>query len=241
MKKAQALTAIVALAAPALVIAEPLPNGWSGDIGAGYIASNGNTKSSSANAKLSLIYTQDAWQNNFLATALGTTSEGESTGEQYNVADKLSYDFTPNDYVLGSVEWFKDLDGAIGRRTVESVGYGRHVLNGPLHTLDLEAGIGARQEVVNVTNERNNNLIGRFAGKYSWKISDTSAFNEALKIETGSSDTFTESITELKVNVVKNIFASLSYTFRHNSTVPSDTGKTDTITALNLSYAFGAK
>lgn len=241
MKKAQTLIAIIVLAAPCIVAAEPPPNGWAGDVGVGYIASNGNTKSSSANAKVSLIYTQDPWQNTFLATALGTTSEGEATGEQYDVADKLAYNFTPNDYVLANVEWFKDLKGPIGRRTVETVGYGRHVLTGPVHTLDLEAGLGARQEVVNVTDERNNNLIGRFAGKYVWKISDTSAFNEAFKVETGSSGTFTESVTELKVNVVRNIFASLSYTLRHNSSVPVGTSKTDTITALNLSYAFGAK
>lgn len=240
MKKSRTLTAMVFMAAPGFAMAAP-PNGWSGDVGLGYIASNGNTKSSSANAKLSLIYTQDVWQNTFLANALGTTSDGESTGEQYGVSDKLAYNFTPRDYVLGNVEWFKDLDGPIGRRTVESVGYGRHVLTGPIHTLDLEAGLGARQEVVNITNERNSNLIGRFAGKYTWKISDTSAFNQALKVETGSSDTFTESISELKVNVVGNLFASASYTLRHNSSVPPDTAKTDTITALNLSYAFGAK
>lgn len=239
--KTRMLTVIVCLAVPGAAIAAPLPNGWSGEVGVGYIASNGNTKSSSANGKLSLIYTEDAWQNTFLATALGTTSEGESTGEQYNVADKLAYNFTPDDYVLGNVEWFKDLDGPIGRRTVESVGYGRHVLKGPTHTLDLEAGLGARQETVNITNERNNDLIGRFAGKYTWQISKTSAFNQALKVETGNSDTFTESITELKVNIVGNLFASASYTLRHNSTVPVGTAKTDTITALNLSYAFGAK
>jgi putative salt-induced outer membrane protein len=241
MLKSKALTVIVGFAAPSLVIAAPLPNGWSGDVGVGYIASNGNTKSSSANAKFSLIYTQGAWQNTLLGTALGTTADGESTGEQYDVSEKIAYNFTPRDYVLGNAEWTKDLKGPIAQRTVEAVGYGRHVLLGPVHTLDLEAGLGARQEIVNFTDERNNNLIGRFAGKYTWKISDTSAFNEALKIETGNSDTFTESITELKVNVVGNLFASASYTWRHNSTVPVGTGKTDTITALNLSYAFGAK
>lgn len=240
MLKTRTLAAILGLSAPTMVLAAT-PNGWSGEAGLGYIASNGNTKSSSANAKVSLIYTRDMWQNTFLATALGTTSEGESTGEQYGAADKLAYNFTPNDYVLGNVEWAKDLKGPIAQRTVESVGYGRHVLTGPTHLLDLEAGLGARQEIENITDDRHQDVIGRFAGKYTWKISDTSAFNEALKIETGNSDTFTESITELKVNIVGNVFASASYTLRHNSNVPVSTSKTDTITALNLSYAFGAK
>ncbi|PTU30658.1 DUF481 domain-containing protein [Stenotrophobium rhamnosiphilum] len=239
MLKFKALALIACLVAPGVVLAAP--NGWSGDAGLGYIASNGNTKSSTANAKLSLIYTQDAWQNTFLASAMGSSSDGESTGEQYGASDKLAYNFTPNDYVLASVEWAKDLEGPIGQRIVESLGYGRHVLTGPVHVLDLEAGVGARQETVNVTNERNKDIIGRFAGKYSWKISETSTFSEVLKVETGDDNTFTESITELKVNVVGNVFASASYTLRNNTTVPAGTSKTDTITALNLSYAFGAK
>lgn len=240
MLEAKALAALAFIAAPGIAMAAP--NGWSGDAGLGYIASNGNTKSSTGNAKLSLIYTQDVWQNTFLASASGTSSDSTTTGEQYGASDKLAYSFTANDYAFGSVEWAKDLYGPILQRTVESVGYGRHVLTGPVHLLDLEAGVGERQETVNnVAEDKHNNLIGRFAGKYTWKISDTSTFGETLKVETGNSDTFTESVTELKVNVVANIFASASYTLRHNSTVPVGASKTDTITALNLSYAFGAK
>ncbi len=240
MLKTKTLAAMICLAAPGVIMAAP--NGWSGDAGLGYIANSGNTKSSTGNAKLSLIYTQDVWQNTFLASAMGASSEGESTGEQYGVSDKLAYNFTPNDYAFGSAEWSKDLHGPILQRTVEAVGYGRHVLTGPKHLLDLEAGIGARQQTVNdATEERNKDVIGSFSGKYTWKISDTSTFGEGLKIETGHDNTFTESVTELKVNVVGNVFASASYTLRHNASVPVGARKTDTITALNLSYAFGAK
>lgn len=240
MLKAKALTVLALVAAPGVALATP--NGWSGDFGLGYIASSGNTKNSTANAKLGLIYTQNVWKNTFLATALGTSSNSVSTGEQYGIADKQAYDFTPDDYVFGSVEWTKDLKGPIERRFVEAVGYGRHVLSGPEHFLDLEAGVGARQETVNnAAEDKNNNLIGRFGAKYGWKISETTHFSEALKIESGRSDTFTESVTELKVNVVGNLFAGLSYTLRNNSKVPVGAKKTDTITALNLSYAFGAK
>lgn len=240
MLKAKTLAVLAFVAAPGIAMAAP--NGWSGDAGLGYIASSGNTKNSTANAKLGLIYTKDAWQNTFLATALGASSNSVSTAEQYGISDKQAYNFTPDDYAFASVEWFKDLKGPIEQRFVEAVGYGRHVLKGPTHVLDLEAGIGARQETVNnLAQDKNNDVIGRFGAKYGWKISDTSTFSEALKIETGSSNTFTESVTELKVNVVGNVFAGASFTLRNNSKVPAGAKKTDTITALNLSYAFGAK
>ena len=221
--------------------AGPDPNGWSGEAGAGYLASNGNTKSSSLNAKLALDYVHNQWKNAFLATAFGASDQQEATGERYTASDKLDYNFSERDYAFGAVEYEKDLFGPVGQRTVESVGYGRHILTGPVHVLDADIGVGARQSTANVTDERSNDAIARLGGKYTWNISATSAFNETLSVETGSSNTYTQSITELKFNVVGNIFASSSYTIRNNSHVPAGTGRTDTVTALNLSYTFGAK
>ncbi|RJF80234.1 DUF481 domain-containing protein [Oleomonas cavernae] len=41
------------------------------------------------------------------------------------------------------------------------------------------------------------------------------------------------------MSVVGNLAAGLNYTVRNNSEVPAGTEKTDTFTAVNLSYAFG--
>jgi putative salt-induced outer membrane protein len=239
MLNTKILAALACLAAPGLALAAP--NGWSGEAGLGYLASNGNSKTSSLNAKFALNYVEDQWKNSFLATAFMTSDQGASTGERYGASDKLDYNFTEHDYAFGNVEYDKDLFGPIGERTVETVGYGRHVLTGPVHTLDLEIGAGARQAITNDTNEREDDAVGRLSGKYVWKISGTSAFSQSLKIESGSTDTFTESVTELKFNVVGNIFASASYTLRNNTQVPPGIGRTDTFTALNLSYTFGVK
>ena len=215
------------------------PNGWSGEAGLGYLASNGNAKASSLNAKLALNYVLEHWKNELLATAFTASDQNASTGERYAASDKLDYNFTDRDYVFASAEYEKDLFGAVGRRTVETVGYGRHVLARPTHLLDAEVGAGARQAVANVTQARESDAVARFAGKYQWKMTPTSALSEALKVETGSAATFTESITDLKFNVVGNIFASASYTIRNNTNVPPGTGRTDSFTALNLSYTFG--
>ncbi len=88
---------------------------------------------------------------------------------------------------------------------------------------------------------REDDAIGRAFGKYQWALSETSTFIQTLKVESGAENTFTESVTELKLSVVGNLFAALSYTVKHNSDVPADTKKTDTFSAVNLSYAFGKK
>jgi putative salt-induced outer membrane protein len=154
------------------------------------------------------------------------------------VGDKLDWHLNPRDYVFGAVDWEKDLFGGFRERTAETVGYGRHLLTGPVHVLDAEVGVGARQTEEQDTGDRENEAIVRAGGEYEWTLSEHSAFRQRLKVEHGRNNTFTESVTELKLTIVGNLFASLSFTVRNNSDVPDDTKKTDTFTAVNLSYAF---
>jgi putative salt-induced outer membrane protein len=142
--------------------------------------------------------------------------------------------------VFASLDWEKDLFGGIRERTSETLGYGRHVLVGPTHLLDLEIGAGARQSKANITGEREQDLIFRGSALYALKLTETSGFRQALKVESGESNTFGEALSELKLAIVGNLFASLSYTLRHNTDVPEGTDRTDSFTAVNLSYGFGA-
>ncbi len=221
--------------APSVALAQD----WSGEIVFGFLSTSGNSDTRSLNGKLALDYTQDAWKNSFAATALGSSDEEGATAERYTVGDKLDYNFTEHDYVFAAVDWEKDLYAGIRERTAETVGYGRRVLTGPVHALDLEVGAGARQTEANVTGEKESELIGRLSGKYVWTLSESSSFKQTLKVENGESNTFTESVSELKLTIIGNLYALLSYTVRNSTDVPVGTEKTDTLTAVNLSYSFG--
>ena len=212
---------------------------WKGEAAAGLLTTSGNSESESFNGKFLLDWTQAPWKNSFSATAINQGDEDGRTAERYTVGDKLDWHMTERDYLFGAVDWEKDLFGGFRERTAETVGYGRHILMGPVHTLDLEIGAGARQTEEQDTGDKENEAIGRAGGKYQWKISDHSAFAQSVKVEYGEDNTFTESITELKLTVINNLFASLSVTLRNNSDVPDDSKKTDTFTAVNLGYAFG--
>jgi putative salt-induced outer membrane protein len=226
------------LAALLLVSAAAQAGDWKGEAGAGLLSTSGNSETESFNGKFILDWTQAPWKNAFTAVALNSGDEEGRTAERYSVGNKLDYSFTEVDYVFGAVDWEKDLFGGIRERTAETVGYGRHVLTGPEHLLDLEIGGGARQTEQQDTGEKDNEAIGRIGGKYIWTLSETSLFAQSIKVESGRSNTFTESITELKLSIVGNLFASLSFTARNNSDVPADTKKTDTVSAVSLSYAF---
>lgn len=214
---------------------------WTGEAGIGLLATRGNSDTESLSGKLLLDTVRERWKNSFTATAINSGDDQGRTVERYAVGDKLDYHLSEHNYLFAALDWEKDLFGAYRERTSEVIGYGRHLLTGPVHLLDLEIGAGARQTEEQNTGQRESEAIGRLGGKYIWTVSDTSALAQSIKIDTGSSNTSTEAITELKLTVVGNLFAALSFTLRHNSDVPVDTDKTDTVTAATLSYAFGGR
>ncbi|MGQ0501269.1 MAG: DUF481 domain-containing protein [Panacagrimonas sp.] len=230
-------------AVPALVLLLPAAAHaeWKGQIGAGLLTTSGNSETQSLNGKLGLDYLSPQWKNTFTATAINNGDDDGRTAERYTIGDKLDYNLDPQNYLFGAVDYEKDLFGGFRERLVESVGYGRHILTGPVHTLDAEVGGGARQTQEQNTGDREDDLIGRLGGKYQWAISETSAFAQALKVEAGEENTFTEAISELRLTVIGSLALSLSFTVRNNSDVPPDTKRTDSFTSIGLTYAFGPK
>jgi putative salt-induced outer membrane protein len=235
------LLAIVSAAAGA---ADPPPP-WSGEASAGLVVTTGNSESSTANAKFQGVYQSARWRNTTDVTTIKTEQTDPATGddvrtaERYLLGNKTDFNFTDRDYAFLALEFEKDLVGPIRERTSETAGYGRKILTGPAHLLEAEIGAGARQTEDQGTAEENSDTIGRARVAYKWNFSETSAFGETLKVESGDSNTFTESVTELKVSLVGKLFALASYTARSNSDVPPGTKKTDTITALSLGWTFG--
>lgn len=214
---------------------------WAGDLSVGYLASSGNADTQSLNAKLGLVFRAEPWKNTFAAAAVASSDDEGSTAERYLVGDKLDYSLTERDYLFAAVEWEKDLFAGVRERLSETGGYGRHLLLGPVHTLDAEIGAGYRRQELHTTGEKTEDAIARAALTYGWKISDTSAFAQLLKTEAGGENTYVESVSELKLTVIGALAAILSYTVKHNTDVPSDTEETDTFTAVNLAYSFGEK
>ncbi|WP_421793387.1 DUF481 domain-containing protein [Hydrocarboniphaga effusa] len=223
--------------APAVADAAP----WWGEASLGVLSTSGNSETRSINGKFALNYQQDAWRNVLTAQAINTADSGETSGERYLVTDKVDYTFSGQTYAFLAGEFEKDMFGGIRQRTSQTTGLGRHVLTGPRHLLDIELGAGARQQEAQESREKDSDLIGRFGLDYQWKLSDTSGIRQRVKVESGESNTFTESVSELKLYVIGNLFASLIFTVQNNSEVDPGVKHTDSSTAVNFSYAFGAK
>ncbi len=210
---------------------------WSGKAGLGYLATSGNSDNTSLNALFRLSYDLDSWHHQFTAQAIGNVSNEVTTAERYQAGFKSKYDFTEHDYVFGLVNWEKDRFGGYAEQMSEAVGYGRRLLNSPTQVLNVELGIGAKQSDL-FDGTRETGLIGRAGADYLWKFSETAEFSQLLTVESGSGNTYIESISAVTAKLLESLALSISYTIKNNSDVPVGRDKTDTFTALNLEYAF---
>ena len=105
------------------------------------------------------------------------------------------------------------------------------------HQLHAEIGAGARQsDLADGTEE--SEMVLRGGLDYTWKLSETAAFAQILTVESGSENTYTESVTKLSAALVGNLALVASYTIKNNSDVPPLTEKTDRFTAVSLEYTF---
>lgn len=224
---------------------------WSAKVAGGYAKTSGNSESSAANFSGEGRYDQDRWHHILGATAVINSSAAdrdspsETTAEAYWGGLKSQYDLTPAWYGFGSLDWYKDRYSAYDHQLYEAAGLGWRVLRSEAHKLDLELGVGAKQAKL-VSGDDQNEAIGLLRGLYTWQISENAAFVQKLAVLSGSDNTYSESVSELKAGVIGNLSLVLGYTWKHNSDVEIDTSllpprafdKTDTYTTISLEYVF---
>lgn len=237
MSRVLACAAALLLSLPAKA-AEPA-QGFSGEASLGVLATSGNTDTRSVNAKLALDARRGHWKHAGTAAALAAQQDDLTTDERYSLGYKLSYDFNAHDYAFASVSYDNDRFAGIAQRNTEALGYGRRLLTLEKHLLDVEIGAGATQIKQAEPAGRENSVVALLNAKYQWLISGSSQFTQTLKVEHSRTTTFINPVSELKLTVAGNLFATLGYELRHNTEVPAANFKTDTLVSVNLGYGFG--
>lgn len=237
-------TILLAVSALALAQGESAPaaaaepeSPWTGSVSLGFLSTSGNTDTTTYKTAFEVAYEQNSWKHTLTGGANGAEDTDVSTAESYQLAWKTDYSFTESDYVFGLINWNKDRFSGVTEQLSETVGYGRRVINTPTHILNLEIGGGYRDaDLSDGTSE--SGAIARGGLDYTWVFTETAGFNQKLSIETGSDNTYIESISELRAKLVGDLAIVLSYTIRDNSDVPAGNVNSDKLSAVSIEYAF---
>ena len=223
------------VAFPAL--AQNQEEGLSGEVALAYLATSGNSESENLGLNFGGDYYGEIWHHNLEGRAVRASTDGIDTAEAYGLSWQSARDFGEKSYLFGRLAWDKDKFSGYDQQIREVVGYGRHFIDNDRHTLDGEVGVGLRQsDLRDGTSE--DDTIARLSVDYAFQLSETAEFEQRFGVESGSDNTYTESVTSLSADVWTNLAIVLSYTIKRNSDVPAGSVKKDTFTAVALEYSF---
>lgn len=210
---------------------------WSGKASLGYLSTSGNTEATTYNTAFEVAYTRNKWLHTLSGAANGNEESDLNIAEAYQLGWKTDYNFTEHDYLFGMVKWRKDRFAGVTEQLTESIGYGRRLVNTPVHLLSAEIGVGNRDADLSDGSSEGGAIL-RGGLDYTWTFTETSGFNQYVSIESGSDNTYVESISALRASLLGDFAIVLSYTVRHNTDVPVGSEKTDKLSAVSIELAF---
>ncbi|MCP4002454.1 MAG: DUF481 domain-containing protein [Gammaproteobacteria bacterium] len=222
---------------------EAVSGPWSGEIAFGYLSSDGNSDSSSATGRMKVGYVKGNWENELEAKLFGSSDNTGTTAESYQAYFKSLRNLNERNYLFGDLEWKKNRFSGYKKQQFETLGYGRRILTGKVVQLNVEVGAGLSQQKKFISKdpdvlEDEDNPVLNLGAHLNWVVSETSSFEQTLSSNTSSDNTYWESISRLKLDVVGDLKLAIGYTIQGNTDVEPGIEKTDRYTAITLDYAW---
>ena len=233
------LSVIMLVSTSSLVLAaDEKKSNWKGEVGAGYIATTGNSDTSKFSAKAEGTQEKEKWRHNINATALNSDSNGVTDAERYFLAGKSNFKYKENSYVFGRADYETDKFSGFDYQYTITLGIGhRYLKNYPKMTLDVDAGLGLKGFKAEGQSSDIEGL-GRLSGKYIWEFREKSNISQELSAEFSDSFNVYKSITGLTVQLIGKLALGFSYNVKYTSDVSPGFDNTDTEMVINLLYTF---
>lgn len=205
----------------------------------GYLATHSADTNTSLNTELKLGYNTPTWQNRVDLQAISSTTDGQTTAEQYYGAGQTNHLLSARSYVFGYAGYIHDRFSGYRYQASEVVGYGIRLLSTKSQLVKLEGGVGATQaEKITGEGERSPAMRGREL--YSWQFSDNGSLNQSLTLEKSNFNLYSQFQTSVQAQLVGNLAFVVAYAVQHNAEVPPGSPQTTSSLSVSVQYTFGS-
>ena len=216
---------------------------WKGDVQFGYVMSSGNTESTNLNSKFNIEHTYADWNQLMSLVAFSSSDNSQTTAERYKLEYQANKKYKDSSYLFVNTTYEDDRFSGFDYRSTLTAGYGMKIYSENNMTLDTEAGVGLRQSKLSadpVTGDSpsDSEAMVRLAAKYHWKMEENRSLISDLTIEVGEETTISNFEVGFVTMIAGDLSLKASYAARYTSEVPVDKENLDTITSINLLYAF---
>ncbi|HEY1899024.1 MAG TPA: DUF481 domain-containing protein [Steroidobacteraceae bacterium] len=217
----------------------------------GYVSSHGNTNAQTANAKLEVIYTVDAWKHDLQLAGLYGESNDIVNAESLQAQWQSNYNFTNRLYGFGALHYDDDKFSGFQYQETVSTGAGYSFIKLADATLDAQIGVGYRRlrpelldqdaagdVIARTPLDVETGAVATATIKGMYAFNTSTKLTEVIYTESGSDNTLLQNDLGLQVNMSKALAITIGYEVRHNSSPPAGLVKTDSQVTFNLAYAF---
>ncbi|MBS0420644.1 MAG: DUF481 domain-containing protein [Proteobacteria bacterium] len=232
--------------------AEDLPQGFSGKGQAGYVMSRGNSETDAANAKVDLFLLTPEWKHAFTLEGLYGRSAQVTSAERWDLRLQSDYTITTKLFSFGALAYQDDRFSGFQYQASASGGLGYKFFDSDTTKLSAQAGVGYRVlrpeilvkdadsgAVISRTPlERESEAVGTAGVDFMHQFNSSTKLTNKLIVESGSSNTSIKNDLALEVKMSKKLALAAGYSVLHNTKPADDVKRTDTITTLNVVYAF---
>ncbi|MFT5313359.1 MAG: putative salt-induced outer membrane protein [Paraglaciecola sp.] len=213
----------------------------------GFIATSGNTETTSVKGKIAAHQELARWSNDFMFEALYkkddiTLENGEqasqTTAQKYFLSGQGNYKLdNPDHRLFAFASYEDDRFSSFDYQSTIAAGWSQKMWQDDTSQFAYSVGPGySFAKKIDGTNE--SGLIARGALDYQWKISDTATFKQLLSTEVGADNTKSKSETSVSAQINGSLSMKVSLIMDHNSDVVQGTEKLDSQTAATVVYTF---
>ena len=228
----------IVLAALALGASLPAAAQWKGKGEVGIVVSRGNSDTDTANVKVDTSREIDRWKHSFGVAALRAAIDGDETAERYGASWQSDYKLTDRSYWFGGLRYERDEFSGFDYQASATTGYGYKFIDTDRTKFSGQAGAGYRRSQLTPTGETEGDAIFRGDLKLEHALTETTKILDTFVVEAGSDNTFVSNVLALQVKMSDRFALSVGLDVRHNTDPPAGLEKTDTLTTVNLVYAF---
>ena len=239
--------------APPAAPAPPPPpaQGWSGKGEVGYVMSRGNTDTDLANAKIDLADVVGDWKHSMHLEALYGRSAEITSAERWAALLQSDFQITPRAFAFGALHFTEDEFSGFQYQASATTGAGYKFIDTATNKLTAQVGVGYRRlrpelltmdasgaVIARTPEESTGTIIGTAGFDFAHSFNAITKLSDKFLVESGSGNTSLENDLALVVSMSKTLAISVGFTFLENTQPPAGLKKVNTLTTLNLVYAF---
>jgi putative salt-induced outer membrane protein len=232
--------------------APPAPQGvWTGKGQLGFLNSRGNSDAESINANIDMLRYDGPWKNEFYLGGLYGKSAGIVSAERWEARGQSNYTVSGNLFAFGGLRYEHDLFDGFQYQASVTAGMGYKFIDTVDTKLSGQVGAGYRrlrpEDIIKnadgivtqrILHDATGEAIGTAGVDFSHAFTKTTTLTNKFLIESGSANTLLHDDIALAVKMSNKLSLSVGYGITDNTHPPGTLRKVDTVTTVNLVFAF---